>query len=477
MKRILCMIVLLTVILTLSACQLYNHEGKRSVLEYALIATDGSDLEVLDQYPNLEYVDLRGSTCFNDILEYAESHPDVKVRYSIPLGDAYVNLDVQDIILTGADTAFQDLLSNLKFLPELKTVHIDQINITKAQLDELKATYPNIEFTCSVKLGDNVCDPAVTRLDLSGLSSDDAQIALAALGHLPNLTDVDLVDAAGKTKLPVEDCNAIMAAYPQINFHYEFKLFGQTLSPETESIIYRDVKIENSGLELIQDALAALPKCTYISFDNCMIDDEALAKFREANPNITVAWRITVDDYSIMTDAEVIMMPNISRDSYTDPLKYCTMVKYLDITGCKNRDFDFLANMTELECAVLTNTFISDLSVLSNAKNLTWLELNNCTALKDVTPLSGLTNLKYLNLSATKVKDLSPLDNLPLERFKCVKSSFDGEELNSFREKHPDCLTSNTGSANGMGWRYDDAAKRVPFTYYAKMMEIFGYTR
>ena len=477
MKRIVSLIVLLMILSTLPACRLYNRDGKDSVLEYAMIATDGRDLDILDQYPNLQYVDLRGSTCFEDILEYAAAHPEVKVRYSIPIGEQYFNLDITDMTLTGSDSVFDDLMTNLKFLHALKTIHIDQISITKAQLDELKAAYPHIGFTYTVKLGEDVYDPSATKLDLSQISSEDAQIALAALGHLPNLTHVDLVDGSGKSKLPVSDCNALMAAYPQITFNYELKLFGQTLSPKTESVTFRDVRIEPSELEQIQEAIAAMPNCSYIRFDNCGLDNESLAQFRDANPDISVVWQIQVDKYRVMTDTEVILMPNISADSSTEPLKYCTKAKYLDLSNCKNRDFSFLANMPDLECAVLVNTFITDLSGLSNCRNLTWLELINCTALKDISPLSGLTNLKYLNLSATKVKDLSPLDQVPLERFKCVKSSLDGDELSDFCDKHPDCLTSNTGAANGMGWRYDDGAKRVPFSYYTKMMEIFGYTR
>lgn len=477
MKRILSLIVLTMIVMTLPACRLYSRDSKNSVLEYAMIATDGRDLAVLDQYPNLEYVDLRGSTCFDDILEYAAAHPTVKVRYSIPLGEAYVNLDVEEITLNGSDAVFEDLMNNLKFLRMLKTVHIDQISISKTQLDELKAAYPHIGFTYTVKLGNEIYDPSATKLDLSRISSEDAQIALSALGHLPNLTHIDLVDASGKSSLSVADCNALMNAYPQISFNYHVQLFGQKLSPKTESISFKDVRIEADGLELIQEALMGMPNCRYISFENCGIENEAMAEFRSNNPDMTVAWKIHVDKYSFMTDTEVILMQNLSANSDIEPLKYCTKVKYLDLTGCKNRDFSFLANMPDLECVVLTQTFISDLSGLSNCKNLTWLELNNCTALKDVSPLSGLSNLKYLNLSATKVKDLSPLDKLPLERFKCVKSSLDGEELNTFTEKHPNCLTSNTGSANGMGWRYDDGAKKVPFSYYAEMMKIFGYTK
>ena len=49
MKRILALAALLTLILTLSACQLFVHDYTEDVTEYALIASDGSELSVLEQ--------------------------------------------------------------------------------------------------------------------------------------------------------------------------------------------------------------------------------------------------------------------------------------------------------------------------------------------------------------------------------------------------------------------------------------------
>ena len=477
MKRILSLIVLVAIVFTFSGCRLFNRDGKESVQEYALVVTDPLQLSVLDDYPNLQYVDFRGSTCVDAVLDYTEAHPDIDVRFSVGLGQQYVNQDVEKILLRGDEADFDELMSNLKLLRRVTSVHISQIGFTKAQLDQLKAAYPQIAFTYSVILGDESFDTAVTQVNISQIGSEEVETALSALGHLPNLTQVDLVDADGKTTLTAADCKVLMDAYPQIQFNCQFNLFGQTLDQDTTSVTYHDIKIDVEGLEQIGQALELLPNCTYVSFDNCGIDSEVLSQFRSEHPDITVAWRIFVDDYSVFTDTEVILMPNIASNSDTDPLKYCTNVKYLDLTGCKSRDFDFLESMTNLECAVLSKTFLSDLSVLSNSSNLTWLELINCTALKDVTPLSGLSNLKYLNLSLTKVREISVLDDAPLERLKCVKSSISAEELSDFSARHPGCMVSNTGSAVGMGWRYDDGSQRVPFSYYSKMMEAFGYEK
>ena len=477
MKRILTLAALLTLILTLSACQLFVHDYTEDVTEYALIASDGSELSVLEQYPNLQYVDLRGSTCYEDILDYASIHPNVKVRFSIDLGQKPFNQDVTEVKLVGSDAGFEDMLNNLKYFRSLKSVHIDQIGITKDQMDQLKAAYPQIDFTCTVMLGNESYDAAMTEINLSHLTSKDIELACSTLGHLTNLTHVDLVNESGKSNLSVADCSTLMAAYPEISFDYQFTLFGQSLSTGTQTLIYKDKKIGDDGLEKIKEALSIMPNCTYICLDNCGIDNEAMNQFRADLSERTVVWRVFVDKYSVMTDTEVVLMKATVTDAEAKPLKYCTNVKYLDMSGCNMRDFSFIASMENLECAVLQQTHIFDLSVFQNCQNLTWLDLAGCTALKDVSPLSSTTNLKYLNLSATKVKDLSPLNKVSLERFKCAKCIFTPSELRKFEAKHPNCLTTDTGNMVGLGWRYNDASQREPFEYYTKMIKVFGYTK
>ena len=477
MKRILFLTFAVMIVLTLSACQLFAHDYKEEVLEYALIATDGSELTILDQYPNLEYVDLRGSTCYEEILDYCTAHPNIKVRFSIDLGQQPFNQDVTTVTLSGDDANFDDLKNNLKFFPSLKSVHFDQVVLTKAQLDELKNAYPQIDFTYTVKIGEEIYDSALSELNLSKISASHVDEVITSLELLPSLSSVTLSESNGESKLTLADAKRIMQAYPQLTYHYQFQLFGQMLSPQTDKLIYKDVKIGNTGLEQIRNAMAVMPNCTYVCLDNCGINNDVMDAFRAEFPDKTVVWRIFVDRFSVLSDTEVILMQRTVNDDEAAPLRYCTNVKYLDMTGCTVRNFEFLSNMPNLECAVLQQTYVSDLSVLQNAQNLTWLDLAGCTALRDLSPLSGMTNLKNLNLSATKVKDLSPLDNIPLERFKCAKVSFTPAELNSFKTTHPDCLTTDTGNMIGKGWRYDDTEQRVPCAYYAEMIKIFGYAK
>ena len=171
----------------------------------------------------------------------------------------------------------------------------------------------------------------------------------------------------------------------------------------------------------------------------------------------------------------MLRMPNTLTDKSAAVLQYCNKIKYLDVNGSKISDISFIANMPDLECAILSVTTITDLSPLAGCPNLVWLELANCTRLKDLSPLSSLQNLKYLNISVTKVKDLSPLNDLNLERLKCARTSTPKKDVEAFESSHPNCRTTNTGSALGQGWRYEDANQKTMFSYYEQLVKIFRY--
>ena len=476
MKRALTVTLLLILVLTLSACQLYNHDYKEDVFEYALISTDG-DLSVLDQYPNLQYVDLRGSTCYDEILAYIQNHPDVTVRFNIELGHKHYNQDETEISLNGYEADYEALLNDLKYLPNLSKLHVDQMTFTKEQLEELTATYPAVDFSYTVEIADMRYDHTATALDLSHLTSNDVADAVSMMSLLPDLTEVRLVNENGESRLTVSDAGTLIHAYPEINFQYQFRLFGQTISTLADKLVYTNVSIGDSGLEQIKEALTILPNCTYIKLDSCGISDATMGQFRADNPDKKVVWRVFADKYSIMTDAEVLYMPNKLDDGDISGLKYCTEVKYLDMTNCKITNINFISSMPNLECAILTLTRISDISPVTNCPNLTWLELANCSLIDNISCLSGMGNLKNLNVSGTKITDISALNNLPLERFKCAKSSIAKSTVEAFADSHPNCMVSNKGLATGHGWRYNDTASKEPCAYYANLMKIFGYKK
>lgn len=75
---------------------------------------------------------------------------------------------------------------------------------------------------------------------------------------------------------------------------------------------------------------------------------------------------------------------------------------------CVN-DLNGIQKCANLKGLYMSLQHISDLSPLSNLKQLVWLDLDQNYRIKDVSPLAGLTQLQHLNLDSNEITDISPL--------------------------------------------------------------------
>jgi Leucine-rich repeat (LRR) protein len=76
--------------------------------------------------------------------------------------------------------------------------------------------------------------------------------------------------------------------------------------------------------------------------------------------------------------------------------------------------------------------------------SLEWLELND-TGVSDLTPLSGLTSLKKLELRRTLlVSDVTPLSELTkLKKLRLEGTSVSKEEIDNLKRALPQCNISH----------------------------------
>lgn len=450
-------------------------------VEELTVVMQAGEVYLLDRYPALRRVDLSGSTCYETILNYIRKHPQVDVTYTVNFGDCSVSNKETEATLAGGSFDPHLLLENLKFLPELKKLTLQDAHLTGGEVTAIQEAYPELTLEYTVEVLGNICGPETTELDLSAMGSGQVEEAARKLGLLTQLQTVKLSNS-----LSFADVKRLQEACPDTVFQYSFPLFGKTVSTADREIIFKGHAIGNEGEAQLREALPILRDCERFVLDNCGLDNEVLAKLREDFRDTTkVIWRVffgVEGRYSTLTDDDTIRAVYNVTDDTCGPMKYLEDVKYMDIGhNDKLSDLSFIAHMPKLEVLIASESAVKTLEGFDNCKNLTWLELAYCYSLENIDALAGCDGLKYLNISYSKVKSLMPLDGLKLERFVYLKPKASTEEQNTFISIHPksECITVFYGYSMpySYGWRYNDNGKTMFWYYKDVIREVFEYDK
>ena len=492
MKRTFGVIILLLILsVSLCGCSLFaRFSPEYKVMEVTQTVASAEDLAALDIYPNLAKADLRGSDCYEEILQYMVSHPQVQVLYDVALGGQRWPQETTELTLTDGSFTTEELFACIKYLPSLQSVSLPMSTLDAETINQIRHQLGGVSLEYTVNFRGQELAPDTQSLDLSALPAEELDAAIANMQLLPELNHLQLMDDQGQSTFSVTDVKKLMDAYPEAAIEYSFDLFGQTLTVDTERVEFLNVYIGNEGIPEIRAALDILPKCTYFLMDTCGVDNEIMAQLREDYADRTkVVWRVWLveEDYSsrlylrcgsYLTDTHRIRTTYVS-DANSHVLNYCTETKYVDVghvwqlTQC-----EFLSYMPDLEVCILAITYITDITPLANHEKLEYLELFT-TDISDITPLMSCPNIEHLNLSnMPKLDDITPVFSLKkLKRIRIVDSPLVSDaEKNQLKEALPDCNHLYMGHwSTAWGWRYIGGGKDNPDPRYKLLCEQMEY--
>lgn len=422
---------------------------------------------------------------YEEITAYAEAHPRREITYTVVIeGGAeplQLNESTQLVTLTAA-AQIDSLIAQAEYLQSVTAVELD-FTPTEQQLFALLPVFPKAELLYDSFTLDGVSYPAnTTELDLSEYCADmDKTVEL--LQTMTKVKTVELMAADGSCVLALEDVLRLQEACPDVLFNYSFKLFGQTVSTDMESLIYEKVKIGDAGLDEIRRIMPIMKNLTFIRLDTCSTSDEATAQLREElKEQCKVTWRVFFGQNNCLTDTYKIWATwNLNEDE-VEVLKYCTEVKYIDLGHNDIRNVDFMAYMPDVEMAIIALGNIHDISGIVNCTKIEYLEIfSNNLDDEDMQLLSGLTNIKYLNISnLPDIRDLSFTDNMKdLRKLWCVMSYVSKDEIQRVKDLHPDCevvYRYYSGDPTDYGWRYVPGTEEKELSpEYALVRARFGY--
>lgn len=468
---------------------------KNDTTDLAVVLHDGETAKLIG-FTALRTADFRGSGCTDEIIAWAQAHPNVDVTYDVALPDGTrVDNHAESVSLAGVDSASLDTyMAALAKLPAVKAIDLGNGGGTALGADTLQAlsaAHPDVSFSYSFTVGGIDCSLDTTSLDLTGIDPTAAAELTPYLTCMSALSSVALGDENG-CKLTWEEIAALEKACPQADFDYSFTLYGKSFSLADETIDLSKTEIDDNG-DAVVAALCALYRCRTLDMDDggvaAPLGNERMQQIREQFPEIDVVWRIWFGTcYSVRTDTERILasrpsVGGVLYDEEVDKLKYCTRAKYVDLGHNEMiYNISFVQSMPELEVFIIAMNPLSDISPLASCPKLEYLEIFT-TNVTDLSPLSGLTELRHLNISnLPNLTDISPLYSLTgLERLWIgTLTPIPAEQVAEMQKRAPNCkISTASAEAQGDAWRYtwydENNATYHWVERHEKLREQLGY--
>ncbi len=118
-----------------------------------------------------------------------------------------------------------------------------------------------------------------------------------------------------------------------------------------------------------------------------------------------------IDALSNLTNLEEVRMVE-SNVTSVKALANCKALKEFDAADTPLNSFEGLENCTQLERISVHRTQVADLTPLAGLTNLKYLALFHCPNVKDLSVIANFTKMENLDIAYTGVTDLGPLHGL-----------------------------------------------------------------
>ncbi|MBR5125958.1 MAG: hypothetical protein IKU68_04395 [Oscillospiraceae bacterium] len=403
-----------------------------------------ADLDMLSYFPVLEKINVENCTNYQLLSRLSDQRPNLDIQYTVTIDGTTYPHTAESITISSISDEEIELLA---YLPALTDIDAQNCN----ELDQIRKLTQQASG-CTILYYVNISGHEVlsdTRdLKLTGVEPLDV---LEAMPYLPGIESVEL-------KEPAEDFASLAALcqqYPNVEFHWELDILGIPVSTE-------DTEVDLSGAEIpsaeyVESVMACFPNLEKVYLGECGLDNDELAAYRDrVREDYKVAWLLRLGLMPVRTDATYVM-PGKPHERYyvTDKqaelLRYCEDMICVDLGHYLIYHCEWVRNMPNLRYLILADTPIVDISPISSLKNLVFLELFG-TYVEDYSPLVECTALDDLNLGYTEGKTADDIKKMTwLKRLWWADAPVSEEEM---REALPNTeIRFQRGSSTGFGWR------------------------
>lgn len=410
-----------------------NGAYPHNIRELEISTLTEGDIPVLDYFEELETVNAKSCRDYGQLQRLQQAYPDLRVSYVVPVsGKEYApNADV-----VYADGITGEEIGWLQYLPNLKELCISG-GEDPEQLKELAQLCQQRNLELSILLGGEKQDLDASELTLTG--SGEGELNLLHL--LPNLTKVHFSEPEASAQSLLQ----LRSSLSRAQITWEKTILGVTLtddmtavdlseaiSPESTRVFQQAKNASVQGdrdeelylfaydsdyplpdktastaelIALAEEAMAYCPKAERLMMCGSVLDNEAMAAFRENHrQDYKVIWNVHCGGMVARTDTPYFMPTKYHvyyfQDYESENLKYCEDMVCVDLGHMAIKHIEWAAYMPNLEYLVLAHTDVRTIEPIRNCKKLKFLEVD-WSAVSDFEPLLDCTELEDLNVGNT----------------------------------------------------------------------------
>ena len=337
-----------------------NYDPMQS--EGGLAAFEREWTVLIERYP---------AVAFSDVLLIGGEPAETRSVYTVP----------------AAAPLSEEIGAVVSLCPALEQLDLTETEATSEAVAAAEQDAPHVRILWTDALYGASASDAET-LAFSG--AQDPEVLSRYLGCFPALSEVDLVE----TTLSDEQMNAISDRYPAIAFHRTVLLNGTPWDSFAEELDFSHAQIDS--YQAFSDAIGRFPKLKKLALHYCSLTNEEMDALRDRYPDAGVVWTVWFSHWSVAKDAVAF---STKQSGYTT-------------NRMQTKDVQVLRYCRDLIALDLGHNDITDISWITELKNLQLLILSENRKITDITPIGSLKKLKYLELFLTHVEDISPIANL-----------------------------------------------------------------
>ena len=415
-----------------------------STTSIAFSSLTADEIDTLRCLPELTDIDARGCTNYDALMELSQLMPHCAIQYQV-----YTGSDIWPNDATAITYALEDgqqLKDAMKLLPMLTQVDARGCG-DLAAIKALQQEYPDCDFLYTVPIAGEAYDRHTSTLTLA---KEDFEDLAKGMPYLPELQSVTLTGCFDDP----EAVYSLIRQYPQVDFTWNFALFGVEVCNKDTFVDLSEIPMENT--DALESALKYFTNLEKVDMVHCGISNEEMLALNQRHENTSFVWTVMVSVIELRTDITNFMPYKYGykiNNEHAKNLKYCTEIMCMDLGHQDIVDTDFMKTMTKMEYLLLADTDISDLSFCENMPELKYLEIF-MTKVRDISPLAHCTKLEDINMAYIYPKNVDSLCGLPNLKNLWMRGYEYTEQQRQLKAALPNTrIVFSHGPSTAEGWR------------------------